>query len=171
MQQHIDFPVEISVLKFQAWPIWWKTRFLRLIFLNDQRIVLVVTCLRLQFRSVGSGWQWISEGLNCVKFLFKFVTWKIGPLSHLNDIFLSSVYNIHGDHWPETTSNYLVNRCISLINWVSLCPFYQQLYSPVTKNQKYAKIPSNYRKTQQKHQVEIFIKKYCSFFNPHMEKF
>ena len=46
-------------------------------------------CLRLQFRSVGSGSQWISEGVNCVKFLFKFVTRKIGPLSHLNDIFLS----------------------------------------------------------------------------------
>ena len=41
--------------------------------------------LRLPFRSVGSGWQWISEGLNCVRFLFKFVTWKIGPLSHLNN--------------------------------------------------------------------------------------
>ena len=25
-------------------------------------------------RSVGSGWQWISEGLNYVRFLFKFVT-------------------------------------------------------------------------------------------------
>ena len=44
---------------------------------------------RPQFRPVGSGWQWLSEGLNCVRFLFKFVTWKIGPLSHLYDIFLS----------------------------------------------------------------------------------
>ena len=50
---------------------------------------MVVTCLRLQFCSVGSGWQWISEDLNCVRFLFKFVTWKIGRPSHLNDIFLS----------------------------------------------------------------------------------
>ena len=40
---------------------------------------------------------------------------------------------------------------------------------PVEKNQKYAKIQSNYRKTQQKHQVENFVKKYCSFFYPHIE--
>ena len=43
-------------------------------FLNDQNSFLVVKCLRLPIRSVGSGWQWISEGLNCVRFLFKFVT-------------------------------------------------------------------------------------------------
>ena len=42
--------------------------------LNDQNTFLVVKCLRLPFRSVGSGWQWISEGLNGVRFLFKFVT-------------------------------------------------------------------------------------------------
>ena len=42
---------------------------------------------------------------------------------------------------------------------------------PVEKNQKYAKIPSNYRKTQQKHQVENFVKNYCSFFYSHIEKF
>ena len=36
---------------------------------------------------------------------------------------------------------------------------------------KNAKIPSNYRKTQQKHQVENFVKKYCSFFYPPIEKF
>ena len=79
--------MEISVLKFQAWPILRKNSLSYVVFLNEQRIFLVVTCLRLQFRSVGSGWQWISEGLNCVRFLFKFVTWKIGPLSHLNGIF------------------------------------------------------------------------------------
>ena len=56
-------------------------------------------------------------------------------------------------------------------NWVSLCPFYQQLYSPIEKNQNYAKIPSNYRKIQQKHKVENFVKKCCSFFFPHNEKF
>ena len=42
--------------------------------LNDQNTFLVFKCLRLPFRSVGSGWQWISEGLYCVRFLFKFVT-------------------------------------------------------------------------------------------------
>ena len=62
-----------------------------------------------------------------------------------------------------------VNRCILLINWVSLCPFYQQLYSPVEKSQKFAKIACNYR-TQQNHQVENFVKKYCSFFYKHIEK-
>ena len=36
------------------------------------------------FRSVGSGWQWNSEGLNYVRFLFKFVNWKIWPRSHLH---------------------------------------------------------------------------------------
>ena len=54
-------------------------------FLNDQNTFLVVKCFRLPFRSVESGWQWISEGLNCVRFLFKLVTRKIGSLSHLND--------------------------------------------------------------------------------------
>ena len=34
-------------------------------FLNDQNTFLVVTCLRLQFRTVGSGWQGTSGGLNC----------------------------------------------------------------------------------------------------------
>ena len=72
---------------------------------------------------------------------------------------------------PETTTNGLVNRCILLIKWISLCPFYQKLYSPVEKDQKYAKIPSNYRKIQQRHQVENFAKTYCSFFYPHIEKF
>ena len=42
---------------------------------------------------------------------------------------------------------------------------------PIEKNQQYAKIPSNYRKTQQKHKVENFVKKYCSFFYPPIEKF
>ena len=42
---------------------------------------------------------------------------------------------------------------------------------PRWKEPKYAKIPSNYRKTQQKHQVENFVKKYCSFFYSHIEKF
>ena len=32
MQQHIDFPMEISVIKFQAWPIKKKPRVLRLFF-------------------------------------------------------------------------------------------------------------------------------------------
>ena len=83
----------------------------------------------------------------------------------------SSCYNQCGDYSPETTSNDLVNHYILLINWVSLCPFYQQLYSPVEKNQKYAKIASNNRKKQQKHQVENFGKKYCSFSYLHIEKF
>ena len=72
MQQHIDFPMEISVLKFQAWPDE-KPAFLGC-FSKRSTHILVVTCLRLQFRPVGSGWQWISESLNCVRFLFKFVT-------------------------------------------------------------------------------------------------
>ena len=74
------------MIKFQAWPIWTKTPLSKVAFLNDQNAFLVVKCLRLPFRSVGSGWQWISEGLNCVRFLCKFVTRKIEPLSHLNDI-------------------------------------------------------------------------------------
>ena len=34
---------------------------------------------------------------------------------------------------------------------------------PVEKNQKYAEIPSNYRKAQQKHQVENFVKNTAPF--------
>ena len=37
---------------------------------------------------VDSGWQWISEGLNGVIFLLKFVIPKIGALLHLNAIFV-----------------------------------------------------------------------------------
>ena len=147
----------IFLLRFQAWPIWGKTRFLRLLSKRSKRIFdrsftfLVVTCQRLPFRSVGSGWQWISEALNYVILLIKCVTWKIGPLAHLNGLHvlprdnvrkpftnihntvlniqiyfhllywltsfwlmanntvvafsLCSVYNLHGDHWPETTKN------------------------------------------------------------------
>ena len=62
------------------------------------------------------------------------------------------------------------NHYTILANWVSLCPFYQQLHSPVEKNRKYTKFPSNYRKTQQKHQVDNFVKKYCSFFYMHFEE-
>ena len=51
-----------------------KTQLYKVAFLNDQNTFLVVKCLRLPFCSVGSGWKWISEGLNCVRFLFKFVT-------------------------------------------------------------------------------------------------
>ena len=73
MQQHIDFPMEIfSVLTFEAWPEE-KPAFLGCFSKRSTHIV-VVTCLRLQFRSVGSGWQSISESLNCLRFLFKFVT-------------------------------------------------------------------------------------------------
>ena len=64
------------MLKFQAWPDE-KPAFLGCLSKRSTHI-LVVTCLRLQFRPVGSGWQWISEGLNCVRFLFKFVTWPRG---------------------------------------------------------------------------------------------
>ena len=78
--------MEISVLKFLAWPIWWKTRFLRLLSKRSTHILVVIR-LRLHLRSVRSGLQLISKGINCMRFLFKFVTWKIGSLSHLNDIF------------------------------------------------------------------------------------
>ena len=61
------------MLKFQAWPDE-KPAFLGCLSKRSMHI----TCLRLQFRPVGSGWQWISEGLNCVRFLFKFVTWPRG---------------------------------------------------------------------------------------------
>ena len=64
MQQHIDFPMEILVFKFQAWPDE-KLAFLGCVSKRSTHI-LVATRLRLQFRSVGSGWQMISEGLNCV---------------------------------------------------------------------------------------------------------
>ena len=86
-------------------------------------------------------------------------------------IFTLFQYNLYGNYWTETTLNDLVNHCILSINWVNSCSFYQQQYSPIEKNQKYAEIPSYYRTTQKKHQVENFVKKYCSFFYPHIEKF
>ena len=43
-------------------------------FLKDQNTFLIVKCQRFPFRSVGFGWQLMSEGLNCVRFLFKFVS-------------------------------------------------------------------------------------------------
>ena len=36
-----------------------KTPLSKVAFLNDQNTFLVVKCLRLPFRSVGSGWQWM----------------------------------------------------------------------------------------------------------------
>ena len=126
--------MEISVLKFQAWPIWRKPAFL-CCFSKRSTHILVVTCLRLQFRSVGSGWQWISEGLNCVRFLFKFVTWKIRPLSHLNDIFLFCFWYafvrvcllmpcgpLLGKGWPLGSRLYCLIVKVSLsklVSWVS----------------------------------------------------
>ena len=73
MQQHIDFPMVISVINFNLGQ-FDETPLSKVALLNDQNTFLVVICLRLPFRSVGSGLQWISEGLNCVRFLFKFVT-------------------------------------------------------------------------------------------------
>ena len=35
------FPTEISVLKFQAWQFGAKTRFLRLLFVNDQNTLVI----------------------------------------------------------------------------------------------------------------------------------
>ena len=75
MQQHIDFPIDDDCsVKISSLANLMKNPLSSVAFLNDQRILLIATCLRLQFRSVGSGWQWISEGLNYVKFLFKIVT-------------------------------------------------------------------------------------------------
>ena len=74
MQQHIDFYYGDFSVKISSLANLMTNPFSWVAFLNDQCIFLVVICLRLQFRSVGSGWQWISEGLNCVRFLFKFVT-------------------------------------------------------------------------------------------------
>ena len=57
MQQHIDFPIEISIIKFKAWPLM-KTSLSKVAFLNDRNASLVVKSLRLPFRSVylvGSG--------------------------------------------------------------------------------------------------------------------
>ena len=52
--------------------------------LKKQRTHNLRYIVRTLFMKLAPGWQWISEGLNCVRFLFKFVTWKIGPLSPFN---------------------------------------------------------------------------------------
>ena len=39
MQQQIDFPMEISVLKFQTWQFDGNPAFLKIAFLNDQNTV------------------------------------------------------------------------------------------------------------------------------------
>ena len=49
---------------------------------------------RLPFRAIGSRRKRISEGLNCVRFLFNLATSKIGPLSHLNDFHVFPRNNI-----------------------------------------------------------------------------
>ena len=96
-----------------------KTQLSKVAFLNDQNTFLVVKCLRLPFRSVGSGWQWIPEGLNCVRFLFKIVTYKIGPLSHLNDfhLFLVTIsVNFYFMHNPVFEHS---NIHFQLIYWLA----------------------------------------------------
>ena len=40
MQQHIDLPMEISVLKYQAWQFDEKT-FFKIAFLNDQNTLVI----------------------------------------------------------------------------------------------------------------------------------
>ena len=42
---------------------------------------------------------------------------------------------------------------------------------PVDESKKYAKIPSNYRKTQQKHQLENFVKNTAAFSTCISKKF
>ena len=49
---------------------------------------------RLPFHAVVSRRYWISEGINCVRFLLKFANWKIGPLSHLNGFHVFPCDNI-----------------------------------------------------------------------------
>ena len=93
MQQHIYFPKE-NCDKISSFANLMKTPLSKVAFVNDQNSFLVVKRLKLPFRSVGSGWQWISEGLNCVRFLLKFVTLKYGPLSHLNDFHVVPCDNI-----------------------------------------------------------------------------
>ena len=120
--------MKISALTFEAWPDE-KSAFLGCFSKRSTHIV-VVTCLRLQFRSVGSGWQWISESLNCVRILFKFVTWRIGPLSHFNDIFLSYFWYafvrvcllmpcgpLLGKGWPLVSRLWCLIVKMSLSNW------------------------------------------------------
>ena len=93
MPENIDCPMEISVIQFQAWPIWWKPRFLRLLSKRSKHTCdkfftyLVVTCLDHHFLQSDLV-VWISKCLNYVRFLSKFVTEKIGPLSHLNGFHL-----------------------------------------------------------------------------------
>ena len=88
MQQHIDFPMEISVLKFQAWPDE-KPAFLGCFSKPRSTHILVVTCLRLQFRQVGSGWQRISGRPKLCEISVQICNLKNWTLTHLNDIFLS----------------------------------------------------------------------------------
>ena len=77
---------------------------------------------RQSFRAVGSGWKWISEGLNGVRFLFKFETQKIGPLSHLNGFHVFPRDNIRKTftvmHYPvldhSDTLSFALLACIIL---------------------------------------------------------
>ena len=75
----------------------------------------------------------------------------------------SLCYNQCGDYWPETKSNDLLSRYILLINWVSLCPFYQQSNSPVEKDQKYAKFHLITEKHSKNISLKIFSKNTAAF--------
>ena len=66
--------------------------------------------------------------------------------------------------------NGYINRYILLTNLVSLYPFYKQSHSHVKKNRKYAKIPSNYRKTYSKNIRLIFLSKNTAAFSAPISK-
>ena len=68
----------------------------------------------LQFRLGGSGYQWISEGINYVRFPFKFVTRKIGPLSHLNGFHVAFTFMHNPVFEHSDTLLYALLACIIL---------------------------------------------------------
>ena len=122
------------MLKFQAWPDE-KPAFLGCFSKPRSTHILVVTCLRLQFRQVRSGWQRISGRPKLCEISVQICNLKNWTLTHLNDIFSvlfllcfrARLYidALWSPAWKGLTSwlSFVMSNCegatFQLVSWVS----------------------------------------------------
>ena len=116
MQQHIDFPMGDFSDKISSLANLMKNPLSKVALLNDQNTFLVVTCLRLPFRSVGSGWQWISQ---LRPKLCEISVQIIGPLSHLHDFHAFPCDNIHKPFTLCITQSLNIQIHFHLLYWLA----------------------------------------------------
>ena len=122
--------MEISVLKFQAWPIWWKNPAFLGCF--SKRSTHIFGChmskTSISFSRIGLAVDFWRRKLCEISVII--CNRKIGPLSHLNDIFLSCFCYafvcvwllmpcgpLLGKGWPLGSRLWCLIVKVSLSNW------------------------------------------------------